>query len=51
MTKSELLGLVAHYRRTVDAMQGYTFYWEDDEGVLRRWYPPKRPINDKEPEK
>lgn len=24
----------------VKAMQGKTFYREDDEGVLRRWYPP-----------
>lgn len=30
-------------RNAVDAMQGKTFYCEDDEGVLRRWTPPRMP--------
>jgi hypothetical protein len=34
-------------KNAVDAMQGGTFYCEDDEGVLRRWTPP-RPFQDKE---
>lgn len=25
----------------VAQMQGHTFYCEDDEGVLRRWHPPR----------
>jgi hypothetical protein len=35
-------------KNAVDEMQGGTFYCEDDEGVLRRWTPP-RPFKDKEP--
>ncbi len=30
--------------RSVESMQGRVFYCEDDEGVLRRWYPP-RPVH------
>jgi hypothetical protein len=48
MTKSELEGLLAHYRRLIDGMQNHVFYAQDVEGVLRRWYPPKRPLLDKE---
>ena len=47
MDHDELTGLLNHYRRVIDQMQGYVFYIEDDEGLLRRWYPPKRPITDK----
>jgi hypothetical protein len=35
------------YRTLVDDLQGRTIYMEDDEGVLRRWTPPRRPIFDK----
>ena len=48
MLKSQAIGLLAHYRSLIDAMQGGTYYREDDDGVLRRWYPPRRPITDKE---
>lgn len=30
-------------RNAVEAMQGKTFYCEDDEGALRRWHPPSVP--------
>lgn len=36
-------------RSAIAAMQGKTFYCEDDEGVLRRWYPPE-PIRKHRPE-
>jgi len=45
MGKQELMGLVAQYRRMLDGMQGHTFYCEDEDGVLRRWVPPKHPPN------
>ena len=35
------------YKTAIAAMQGKTFYCEDEDGMLRRWYPP-RPITDKE---
>lgn len=35
------------YRAVIDRMQDNTFYVEDGDGVLRRWYPPTRPIFDK----
>lgn len=38
---------LAHYRMVVDQLQDKIIYMEDDEGVLRRWYPPKRSIFDK----
>jgi|GEM_PF-6055113 len=47
MEKRQIEGLVAQYRRLIDAMQGHTFYCEDDEGNLRRWYPPARPLLDR----
>jgi hypothetical protein len=47
MTKSELDAAVREYRRLIDAMQGHVFYCEDDEGVLRRWFPPRRPFADR----
>jgi hypothetical protein len=28
-------------KNAVDSMQGGVFYCEDDEGVLRRWTPPR----------
>ena len=33
-------------RNAIESMQGHTFYCEDDEGVLRRWYPPRVPMKD-----
>lgn len=30
-----------HLKMTIAGMQGHTFYIEDDEGVLRRWTPPR----------
>ena len=39
----QLLGL----NKRVEDMQGRVFYCEDDEGVLRRWAPP-RPVSIKE---
>jgi hypothetical protein len=29
--------------QAVQSMQGHTFYCEDADGVLRRWYPPEAP--------
>lgn len=34
-----------YYRKLIEAMQDKTFYCEDEDGVLRRWYPP-RPLSD-----
>jgi len=48
MKKDEALMLVSYYRRRIDEMKGRTFYCEDDEGVLRRWYPPRRHSKDQE---
>jgi hypothetical protein len=48
MRKAELEGLVILYRHLIDRMQGQTFYIEDEEGALRRWHPPRRPILDKD---
>lgn len=39
--KDKLAGKVRHYERVLSEMQDHVFYCEDDEGVLRRWYPPK----------
>ena len=39
--KADLARKVAHYEAVIAQMQGHTFYCEDDEGVLRRWYPPR----------
>lgn len=30
-------------RNAVEAMQGNTFYCEDEDGLLRRWHPPRTP--------
>lgn len=30
-------------RDAVESMQGQVFYCQDEEGVLRRWYPPRVP--------
>jgi len=29
------------YHSAITEMQGKTFYCEDGDGVLRRWYPPR----------
>ena len=34
------------YRTLIDDLQGRVIYMEDEEGVLRRWIPPRRPIFD-----
>jgi len=47
MTKEQALGLIHQYRRLIDTMQGQTFYVQDEDGFLRRWYPPQRPLLDK----
>jgi hypothetical protein len=47
MTKQNAIAALHSYRRLIDQMQGHTFYCEDEDGVLRRWYPPRRPIIDK----
>ena len=47
MTKLEMEKVLTGYRMLVDGLQGRTFYLEDDEGILRRWTPPKRPITDR----
>lgn len=31
---------IERLRRSVAAMQGHTFFCQDQDGVLRRWYPP-----------
>jgi hypothetical protein len=31
-------------KNAVEGMQGVTFYCEDSEGALRRWYPPEMPF-------
>lgn len=46
MTKLE--GEYHRMRRALEAMQGHVFYVEDEEGRLRRWYPPKPPQEDAE---
>tara|TARA_R110002153_G_scaffold43064_3_gene122004 strand:- start:341 stop:496 length:156 start_codon:yes stop_codon:yes gene_type:complete len=48
MKKDEALMLVNYYRNMVDEMQGHIFYCEDEDGVLRRWYPPRRHLTDQE---
>jgi len=41
MTELERLrGLLAHYERAINAMQGQVFFVQDEDGVLRRWHPP-----------
>lgn len=40
--RDTLKGLVEHYESVLDAMQGHTFFCQDGEGVLRRWYAPKK---------
>ena len=47
MTKADLERKVAHYEAVIGQMQGGTFYCENDEGALVRWYPPRiRSVND-----
>jgi hypothetical protein len=41
MPKSDMQAAILHYEFYIRQMQGRTFYCEDDEGVLRRWYPPR----------
>ncbi len=36
-------------KSAVEAMQGHTFYCEDEDGVLRRWVPPRVPTERPEP--
>lgn len=48
MTKQQMEGLIFQFRRMLENMQGHTFYCEDENGVLRRWYPPKPPILSRE---
>ena len=38
-------------RLAVEAMQGTVIYMEDDEGVLRRWYPPSMPKQETDDDK
>ena len=42
---------LACYRTLIDDLQGRTMFMQDDNGMLRRWTPPRRPIFDplKEP--
>jgi hypothetical protein len=47
MTKRERLeGLLKHYERLINEMQGQVFFVQDAEGVLRRWYPPTTVASD-----
>ena len=48
MTKEQLEGLLYQYRMAIDRMQGHIYFIQDEDGVLRRWYPPRRPILDNE---
>jgi hypothetical protein len=48
-SKTILEGKVQHYERLLRQMQGHTFYVEDPDGLLRRWYPPA-PLMPKEGE-
>lgn len=32
---------VKHYEALLRRMQGQIFYCEDEEGILRRWHPPR----------
>ncbi|KAF0674469.1 hypothetical protein [Profundibacterium mesophilum] len=32
---------IERLRQALDAMQGHTFFCQDAEGALRRWYPPQ----------
>lgn len=32
---------IERLRQSINAMQGHTFFCQDPEGVLRRWYPPQ----------
>lgn len=33
--------LVNHYEQHIRLMQGEVFFCQDEDGVLRRWYPPR----------
>ena len=37
------------YKKAIEAMQGKTFYCEDEGGTLRRWTPP-RPLSPATPQ-
>jgi hypothetical protein len=39
--KDRLAAKVAHYERVIRAMQGETFFVQDEDGCLRRWHPPQ----------
>lgn len=45
---ADLLGRVRHYEQLLDAMQNGTFYAEDEDGILRRWYPPSKLLTEDE---
>lgn len=46
MTKEDAMARLQAYRRMIDKLHGKVVYVEDDEGLLRRWYP-LRPLIDK----
>jgi hypothetical protein len=39
-TMADCRNEVQRLRAVIDAMQGHTFFCQDAEGFLRRWYPP-----------
>ena len=41
MTEKDIA--ITLYRNIIDSMQGHTFFVQDDDGLLRRWTPPRRP--------
>lgn len=41
LSRNLLIGYVQFYERLLDDMSAGTFYCEDDEGCLRRWFPPE----------
>ena len=46
MDKQDMILALQSYRYIIEQMQGHTFYCEDEDDVLRRWHPPRRPIFD-----
>ncbi len=41
MNKADLERKVRHYETVIEQMQGHTFYCENGDGALVRWYPPR----------
>jgi hypothetical protein len=37
------------YRTLIDDLQDRTIFMQDEDGLLRRWTPPRRPVFDKKP--